>query len=89
MAKPKGSPKTGGRQKGTANKPNQEIKDMIREALDGAHEEGGVEYLKARARDNPTAFLTLIGKIIPADVNAKLSGNVTISWPLPRTKLDE
>ena len=38
---------------------------MILGALDAA---GGQDYLKARAKDNPTAFLTLVGKVLPMTV---------------------
>lgn len=55
-----------GRPKGLANKINGELKEMIRTALDEA---GGVTYLVTCARDNPNAFLGLVGKIIPKDVN--------------------
>lgn len=65
----------GGRIKGTPNKVTAEIKDMVRAALDAA---GGVEYLKRQATISPAAFMSLIAKIIPADVNAKLSGDVRI-----------
>ena len=75
--KAKGSIKTGGRKKGSINKATAEIKDMLRQALD---ESGGVEYFKAQARENPVSFNTLIAKIIPADVNAKINGKMTISW---------
>jgi hypothetical protein len=72
----KGGKRAGaGRKKGTQNKINAEIKDMLRQALD---ESGGVEYFKKQAKDNPVSFNTLIAKIIPADVNAKLAGNITI-----------
>jgi hypothetical protein len=54
--------KTGGRKKGTPNKLNAALKDMILTALD---ESGGVDYLKAQAQNNPTAFLTLVGKVLP------------------------
>ena len=54
--------KTGGRQKGTPNKVTKELKEMILEALDRA---GGVDYLFERATDNPVAFLTLVGKVLP------------------------
>ena len=78
--KPKGLPKTGGRKPGSQNKATAEIKEIIREALEEAHECGAKEYLKKQAKDNPTAFMTLIGKIIPADVNAKIEGNFTVRW---------
>ena len=54
-----------GRPKGSANKVTKELKDMILAALE---ESGGVEYLKKRAQDNPAAFLTLIGKVLPLQV---------------------
>jgi len=61
----KGNPKTGGRKKGTANKVNAALKDMILTALDDM---GGVQYLKEQAEANPTAFLTLVGKVLPMTV---------------------
>jgi hypothetical protein len=57
--------KTGGRQKGTPNKINAELKDMILTAL---HNKGGVDYLERQAEDNPTAFMTLVGKVLPMTV---------------------
>lgn len=68
----------GGRQKGTPNKINAELKDMILGALDDA---GGQKYLLAQAHENPNAFLTLVGKTLPKQVNAdmKLSGTVNFS----------
>lgn len=65
----------GGRQKGSPNHMTTEIKDMVRGALNAA---GGQTYLVKQAKDNPSAFMTLIGKIIPADVNAKLSGKAEL-----------
>lgn len=75
----KGEAKTpgSGRKKGSQNKATVEIKEMIRGALD---ESGGQAYLTKQAFVNPVAFMGLIGKIIPADVNNKLTGNFTISW---------
>jgi hypothetical protein len=58
--------KTGGRQKGTPNKATKALKDMILEALNN---KGGIEYLEQQADENPTAFLTLIGKVLPLQVN--------------------
>lgn len=49
------------------NKMTKALKDMILGALDGA---GGQLYLEERARDPKTqaAFLTLLGKVLPADM---------------------
>jgi ubiquinone biosynthesis protein UbiJ len=57
--------KTGGRKKGTPNKTTTAIKEMVIDALDKA---GGVNYLLTQAADNPTAFLTLVGKVLPLQV---------------------
>jgi hypothetical protein len=59
----------GGRQAGTPNKIPNEVREMILAALDGA---GGVDYLQQQARDNPGAFLTLIGKVLPKDIHAEV-----------------
>jgi hypothetical protein len=63
----KGQSKTGGRRKGTPNKLNADVKAMILGAL---HDAGGQQYLTQQARENPTAFLTLLGKVLPATINA-------------------
>jgi hypothetical protein len=68
----------GGRKKGTPNKINGELKEMILEALNNA---GGVKYLQARANDTPAAFLTLLGKVLPMQVSAgDGKGKITVSW---------
>jgi len=60
-----GTPKTGGRKKGTPNKMTGQLKEMILTALDSA---GGVGYLVEQSEKNPTAFLTLVGKVLPMTV---------------------
>lgn len=76
-----GKPKTGGRKKGTANKVNADLKGMILGALDGV---GGMGYLQTQAKDNPQAFLALIGKVLPmtiaGDKDNPLQTKITISW---------
>lgn len=62
-----------GRPKGVPNKRTTALKDMILESLDRA---GGIKYLEKQAKDNPTAFLTLVGKVLPLDVNANHSGQI-------------
>jgi hypothetical protein len=64
MAKGK---KTGGRQAGTPNKVTGELKAMILQALENA---GGVDYLQKQANESPTAFLSLVGKVLPLQVGA-------------------
>lgn len=60
--------KTGGRQKGTPNKVTALLKDEILEAAALAHPEGRIGYLRQQAMDNPTAFMTLLGKVLPTQV---------------------
>jgi hypothetical protein len=67
-----------GRPKGSPNKITAAVKDMVAQALDQA---GGVEYLVAQSRDNPNAFLTLVGKIIPMQADIKGDLNITeVGW---------
>ena len=65
-----------GRKKGVPNKITTQLKDMILQALDEAHPQGSIEYLKTQAIDNPVAFLTLVGKVLPLQVNAEHSGEI-------------
>lgn len=62
----KGVKSGGGSRKGIPNKVNKELKDMILGALDDA---GGQKYLAQQAIENPAAFMTLIGKVLPKDLN--------------------
>jgi len=64
-----------GRPRGAANKLTVELREMIRQALE---EEGGVDYLRWAARNQPTAFLGLVGRLIPAEVKASLQSDETV-----------
>jgi hypothetical protein len=63
----KGQKSGPGRPKGATNKTTAQLKDMILGALD---QSGGVGYLVERANDPKTAsaFLTLVGKVLPMTV---------------------
>ena len=65
MPRPRGLPKSGGRKAGTPNKNSAAVKDMILTALSN---KGGVKYLERQAEENPTAFMTLVGKVVPLQV---------------------
>jgi hypothetical protein len=67
MAGP-GAPKTGGRQAGTPNRVTADVRAMILAALDRA---GGEEYLLEQAHDNPKAFLSLLGRILPTQITGQ------------------
>lgn len=76
-----------GRQKGVPNKMTAEVKQMIMDALDGA---GGVEYLITQAHEKPAAFLALVGKVLPLQVNGAgengehlVNASITVSFVAP------
>lgn len=71
-----------GKKRGTPNKVTKEVKDMILAAL---HNVGGQAYLEKQAIENPVAFLSLLGKIIPRDIKADvdLSKKVVIISEFP------
>jgi len=78
MAAAKGTrpPNAGvGRKAGVPNKNTTALKDMILKALDGV---GGEAYLRERAIDNPTAFLTLVGKVLPLQVTGEGDGPLQV-----------
>lgn len=54
-----------GRPKGSLDKGNALIREMIVQALDKV---GGVDYLAETAASHPSAFLALIGKVMPIQV---------------------
>ena len=76
MAAPKGTKPPGGSRKGCPNKATKDLKEMILTALTGV---GGVDYLQRQANENPASFLTLIGKVIPTQVNANVGGKMTLT----------
>jgi hypothetical protein len=56
-------PKTGGRTKGTPNKLQASLKEMILGALSDA---GGQAYLTRCAHEAPAPFLALLGRVLPS-----------------------
>ena len=78
----------GGRQKGTPNKVNSDLKEMILGALAGV---GGQDYLQRQAELNPGSFLTLIGKVLPMQITGEGGGAVTIEviTGVPRDEAEE
>lgn len=64
----------GGSRKGKPNKVSADLKAMIQGALDDV---GGQKYLAQQARENPSAFLTLVGRTLPKE----LAGAVDLRFP--------
>ncbi|MDA8177445.1 MULTISPECIES: hypothetical protein [Acidithiobacillus] len=54
-----------GRPKGSTNKITGSVKELIIGALEQA---GGVGWLAKQATENPVAFMALLGKLLPSDL---------------------
>ena len=62
----KGQKKTGGRRKGSVNKTTALLKDAVLQAAEAAGDkEGMVGYLTTQTKQNPTAFMSLLGRVLP------------------------
>lgn len=57
-----------GRPKGSLDKGNADLRQMILQALEN---KGGVAYLEEQAGSNPSGFLSLLGKVMPKEVTGK------------------
>ena len=67
-----------GRKKGVPNKIPASVKEMILCALDAV---GGQRYLEEQAKQNPQAFMSLLGRIIPSEINGQvrtISDNIVV-----------
>lgn len=71
--------KTGGRRKGSTNHVTRELAAMIDGALSQL---GGQDWLVQTARDEPTAFLALLGKRLPKDM--RIGGGLRLQVNLVR-----
>jgi hypothetical protein len=85
MPRAKGAAKTGGRRKGSPNRLTADLKDMILGALNA---QGGQRYLEEQAKENPVAFLTLIGKVLPMTLQGNPDQPITyaITTGVPRSE---
>ena len=60
-----------GRPPGALNKQTKEIKEMLMKSLEDA---GGADYFRQLAETNSSAYASLLGKIIPAEVKNQITG---------------
>jgi hypothetical protein len=74
MPRPKGIPKSpnSGRKKGTLNTTTKQLKELVLGALNDV---GGQGYLASQAIENPVAFMTLLGKVLPMTAAIDLSNS--------------
>lgn len=69
-----------GRTKGVSNKNTTILKDAILQAAQEAGGSGGlVEYLKIQAMANPGPFLSLLGKVLPMQIDGSSKFTVVIT----------
>jgi hypothetical protein len=64
-----------GRKKGVPNKATASLKDAILNAFTTV---GGEDYLVHVAQNDPRTFCALIGRVLPNEVQAQVSGSLTI-----------
>lgn len=62
-----------GRPKGVPNKLTRTIKEAIELSFDKV---GGAEYLAKMAKEQPAAYMTLLGKVLPTQVDATIKGQI-------------
>lgn len=73
ITSPRKPPNAGkGRVKGTPNKVTADVREMVLGALAQA---GGHQWLARQATENPVAFMSLLGKLLPKQID--LDANVT------------
>jgi hypothetical protein len=83
------SPKVGldrsktGRAKGTPNKTTALLKDAILKAAERAGnkvgDDGMVSYLEVQATENPGPFMSLLGKVLPMQIQGDAENPLTIT----------
>jgi len=69
-----------GRKAGVPNKITKDLKAMILGAL---NRKGGEKYLMRQADENPSAFMSLVGKVLPMQVTGEGGGALVIRWESP------
>ena len=74
-----GQPKHHGRKAGTPNKFPVLVKDAIVQAATNKGKGNLVAFFESQIDENPAAFLGLIGRVIPLQLDAQLNHHVTIT----------
>lgn len=73
-----------GRPKGALNKTTKAAKEAFAFAFDDM---GGPQALSEWGKENRTEFYKLFSKLIP--VENQVSGSFNVTWPLPKSPLDQ
>lgn len=86
---PKGGKRQGaGRKPGIPNKITTELKEAILQAADEAHNDGVVGYLKQVAQTNSSAFVALLGKVLPLTIAGDKDNPIAMSHSVPAEDLE-
>lgn len=62
-----------GRPKGAQNKLTRTIKEAIEVSFEKV---GGADYLAQMAIEQPSAYMTLLGKVLPTQIAAEINGSM-------------
>ena len=85
---PNGGKREGsGRKKGVPNKFTSDIRGMIIGAL---NENGGQDWLAKQMKDNPVAFMGLIGKVLPTTLTTDPASplRIVLTSGVPREEIE-
>ncbi|MFA5649537.1 MAG: hypothetical protein WC914_00125 [Proteiniphilum sp.] len=72
MARPKGTPKTGGRKKGTPNKSTAEMRDLVQRLL-----EKGLEHLENNKDNADADWLAIVKTTLPFVLSKKTENTIS------------
>ena len=67
------------RKKGDVNKITKDMKEILHLAFERA---GGVDYLVKQSKEEPKAFMALLGRIVPAQVSLDISVSLDLGKAL-------
>lgn len=82
----KGGKRSGsGRKAGVPNKLTKTVKEAFENAFNAMQEHPGVK-LEEWGKENPTEFYKLASKLIPSEINAKVSAHVDVVGLLAKVK---
>ena len=76
MARPKGGPRLGGRQKGTSNARNENVMSNVINVFERI---GGRDQMAIWAKENQTEFYKIYAKLLPQSMTADLSGEFILT----------
>lgn len=77
MSEPKLGPNTGNRGKGRPKGVPNKLTRTVKEAIEASFEQvGGAAYLARMAEEQPTAYMTLLGKILPQQIDANVKAEI-------------